>query len=253
MNIIVPIKMVPDLVEELSIDPSVAALDTAWLRLILNEFDDHAIEQAILLKERSGGQVTVIAPDAPDVDDALFTAAAKGADHLIKLTGETESLNSHAIARAMAATINTENPDLILTGVQAHNDLDGQVGPLLAEYLSMPYVGYVSGVKLENKMATVKKEYPGGLLAEFLVELPAVLGIQASDEPPRYVAFTKVRQAMQTAKIEAHEIGELDTSGGATVSRMFQPEVGERAEMLAGDAGEVATRLVEIMQEHGVL
>jgi len=253
MNIIVPIKMVPDLVEELSIDPSGAALDTAWMRLILNEFDDHAIEQAILLKERMGGQVTVIAPDAPDVDDALFTAAAKGADRLIKLTGETESLNSHAIARAMAAIVKLEIPDLILTGVQAHNDLDGQVGPLLAESLSMPYVGYVSGVKVENKMATVKKEYPGGLLAEFMVELPAVLGIQASDEPPRYVAFTKVRQAMQTAKIESYDIGVLDLSGSATVSRMFQPEVGERAEMLAGDAGEVATRLIEIMQEHDVL
>jgi electron transfer flavoprotein beta subunit len=253
MNIIVPIKMVPDLVEELSIDPSGAALDTAWMRLILNEFDDHAIEQAILLKERLGGQVTVIAPDAPDVDDALFTAAAKGADRLIKLTGDTESLNSHAIARAMSAIIKAETPDLILTGVQAHNDLDGQVGPLLAESLSMPYVGYVSGVKVENKMATVTKEYPGGLLAEFMVELPAVLGIQASDEPPRYVAFTKVRQAMQTASIEEHDIGELDISGGVTVSRMFQPEVGERAEMLAGDAGEVATRLIEIMQEHDVL
>jgi electron transfer flavoprotein beta subunit len=253
MNIIVPIKMVPDLVEELSIDPSGAALDTAWLRLILNEFDDHAIEQAILLKERLGGQVTVIAPDAPDVDDALFTAAAKGADRLIKLTGDTQSLNSHAIARAMAVVIKAEIPDLILTGVQAHNDLDGQVGPLLAESLSMPYVGYVSAVKVENKMATVKKEYPGGLLAEFLVELPAVLGIQASDEPPRYVAFTKVRQAMQTAKIEEQVIGKSNLSGSATVSRMFQPEVGERAEMLAGDAGEVATRLIEIMQEHGVL
>ena len=253
MNIIVPIKMVPDLVEELSIDPSGAALDTAWMRLILNEFDDHAIEQAILLKERMGGQVTVIAPDAPDVDDALFTAAAKGADRLIKLTGETESLNSHAIAQAMAAIVKMEIPDLILTGVQAHNDLDGQVGPLLAESLSMPYVGYVSGVKIENKMATAKKEYPGGLLAEFMVELPAVLGIQASDEPPRYVAFTKVRQAMQTAKIESHDIGVLDLSGSATISRMFQPEVGERAEMLAGDAGEVATRLIEIMQEHDVL
>jgi electron transfer flavoprotein beta subunit len=253
MNIIVPVKMVPDLVEELSIDPSGAALDTAWMRLILNEFDDHAIEQAILLKERLGGQVTVIAPDAPDVDDALFTAAAKGADRLIKLTGDTESLNSHAIARAMAAIIKTEIPDLVLTGVQAHNDLDGQVGPLLAESLSMPYVGYVSGVKIEHTMATVTKEYPGGLLAEFLVELPAVLGIQASDEPPRYVAFTKVRQAMGTAKIEEQDIGVLDVSGSATVSRMFQPEVGERAEMLAGDAGEVATRLIEIMQEHGVL
>jgi electron transfer flavoprotein beta subunit len=253
MNIIVPIKMVPDLVEELSIDPSGAALDTAWMRLILNEFDDHAIEQAILLKERLGGGVIAIAPDAPDVDDALFTAAAKGADRLIKLTGETESLNSHAIARAMAATVKAESPDLILTGVQAHNDLDGQVGPLLAESLSMPYIGYVSGVKIENQMATVTKEYPGGLLAEFMVELPAVLGIQASDEPPRYVAFSKVRQAMQTAHIEEQDIGELDLSGSLTVSRMFQPEVGERAEMLEGNAGEVATRLIEIMQEHDVL
>lgn len=253
MKIIVPIKMVPDLVEELSIDPSGAALDTAWMRLILNEFDDHAIEQAILLKERAGGHITVIAPDAPDVDDALFTAAAKGADRLIKLTGETESLDSHAIARAMAAIIKTEIPDLILTGVQAHNDLDGQVGPLLAETLSLPYVGYISAVKVENKMATVTKEYPGGLLAEFLVELPAVLGIQASDEPPRYVAFSKVRQATQTASIEEQDIGELDTSGGLTVSRMYQPEASERAEMLTGDADEVATRLIEIMQEHDVL
>jgi len=253
MNIIVPIKMVPDLVEELSIDSSGAALDTAWMRLILNEFDDHAIEQAILLKERVGGGVTVIAPDAPDVDDALFTAAAKGADRLIKLTGETESLNSHATARAMATIVKTETPNLILTGVQAHNDLDGQVGPLLAEYLSVPYVGYVSGVKIENTMATVTKEYPGGLLAEFLVELPAVLGIQASDEPPRYVAFSKVRQAMQTAHIEEQDIGALDLGGSLTVSRMFQPEVGARAEMIEGQPEEIATRLIEIMQEHDVL
>jgi electron transfer flavoprotein beta subunit len=253
MNIIVPIKMVPDLVEELSIDPSGNALDTTWMRLILNEFDDHAIEQTILLKERVGGQVTVIAPDSPDVDDALFTAAAKGADRLIKLTGESESLNSHAIAQAMAAIIKAEIPDLILTGVQAHNDLDGQVGPLLAELLSIPYVGYISAVKVENAMATVTKEYPGGLLAEFLVELPAVLGIQASDEPPRYVAFTKVRQAMQSAQIEEQDIGELDLSGDLDISRMFQPEVGERAEMLAGDADEIITKLIEIMQEHDVL
>jgi electron transfer flavoprotein beta subunit len=102
-------------------------------------------------------------------------------------------------------------------------------------------------------MATVTKEYPGGLLGEFLVELPAVLGIQASDEPPRYVAFTKVRQAMQTASIEEQDIGELDVSGGLSVSRMFQPEVGERAEILAGDADEISSRLIEIMQEHDVL
>ncbi|GAB4504621.1 MAG: electron transfer flavoprotein subunit beta/FixA family protein [Anaerolineales bacterium] len=253
MNIIVPVKMVPDLVEEISIEASGAALDTAWMRLILNEFDDHAIEQAILLKERLGGRVTVIAPAAPDVEEALFTAAARGADRLIKLTGETESLNSHALARALAEIIRAESPDLVLTGVQAHNDLDGQIGPLLAEYLSLPYIGYVSGVQIAEKKATIRKEYPGGLLAEFAVELPAVLGIQASDEPPRYVAFTKVRQAMQAAIIEEQDIGVINSSGSPGVSRMFQPEVSERAEILEGQPEEIAARLIGILQEHGVL
>jgi electron transfer flavoprotein beta subunit len=84
MNLVVPIKMVPDLVEELVIDASGARLDPDALRLRLNEFDDHAIEQAILLKEKGAGTVTVVAPDIEGVDDALFTAAAKGADRLIK-------------------------------------------------------------------------------------------------------------------------------------------------------------------------
>src|SRR4030065_1490904 len=100
MKIVVPVKFVPDLVEELTIDPSGTALDTSWLRLIINEFDDHAIEQAILLKERSSGHVTIITLDAEEVDDMLFAAAAKGADKLIKLVGNFESvINNHALAR----------------------------------------------------------------------------------------------------------------------------------------------------------
>jgi electron transfer flavoprotein beta subunit len=84
------------------------------------------------------------------------------------------------------------------------------------------------------------------------VSLPAVLGIQAAEEPPRYVAISKIRQAMKTVTIEEQEAGELDPSGGLTVSRMFQPEVGERATMIEGDEEEIATRLVEIFQEAGV-
>ena len=88
MKIVVPINLVPDLVEELTIDNSGTALDMTWLRLIINEFDDHAIEQAILLKERSEGQITVLAPDVEGVDDMLFTATAKGADQVIKIVGD---------------------------------------------------------------------------------------------------------------------------------------------------------------------
>jgi len=253
MKIVVPIKLVPDLVEELEIDETGTALDTTWLRLIINEFDDHAVEQAIILKERSGGHVTIVAPEAEGVDDVLFAGAAKGADRLIKLTGDLEGANNHALARALAPLIKELQPDLVLTGVQAHNDLDGSLGPLLAEYLGMPYVGYVAGVTAGDGTCTVRKEYPGGLTAEMEVRLPAVLGIQVAEQPPRYVAISKIRQAMQTASIEEREVAELDPSGGPTVSRMFQPEVAERAIMLEGDEEEIADKLIEIFKELGVL
>jgi len=253
MKIIVPVKLVPDLVEELTIDPSGVALDTTWLRLIINEFDDHAVEEAILLKERGGGQVIVSTIEADGADDFLFTAAAKGADQLIKLTGDFTNLNNHALARAYADILKETSPDLVLTGVQAHNDLDGSVGPLLAEFLGLPFVGYVSGITPANDSVIVRKEYPGGLLAEIEVKLPAVLGIQAAEQPPRYVAYSKIRQVMGTAKIEERPISDLNLDGGVIVSRMFQPEAAERAEMIDGDADTVSDKIVGIFKEAGVL
>ena len=254
MNIVVPIKLVPDLVEELSIDASGTALDTTWMRLIINEFEDHAIEQAMLLKERYGGQVTVIAIDAEGIDDMLYTAAAKGVDRLIKLTGDLEGgLNNHALGRVLKPVVKDLQPDLVLTGVQAHNDLDGPTGPLLAEQLGIPYIGYVAGVKVDGGKITLRKEYPGGLVAEMELTLPAVLGIQAAETPPRYVPISKVRQAMKTASIEEQSMAELDLSGGPSVGRMFQPEAAERATMIEGSTDEIAARIIEILKEQGVL
>ncbi len=254
MNIVILAKLVPDLVEELNIDPGGSSLDMAWLRLIINEFDDHAIEQGILLKEHLGGTVTVVAPDAEGVDDVLFTAAAKGADKLVKIVGDfQDGLNNHALARAAKEAIQSLHPDLVLTGVQANNDLDGPVGPLLAEYLGMPYVGYVSGLSVGGGKAVAHKEYPGGLAAEMEVTLPAVLGIQAAEQPPRYVAVSKVRMAMKTASISEESAGGLDPSGGANVERMFKPETGEHATMLTGAPEEVSEQLVAIFKELGIL
>jgi electron transfer flavoprotein beta subunit len=253
MKIVVPIKFVPDLVEELAIDPGGTALDTTWLRLIINEFDDHAVEQAILLKEHAGGQVTVMTIESEGADDFLFACAAKGADQLIKLTGDFSGANNHALARTYAGLLKGLQPDLILTGVQAHNDLDGSVGPLLAEYMGLPYVGYVAGLTVSGDKVVARKEYSGGLVAEVEVKLPAVIGIQASEQPPRYIAYSKIRQVMGTAKIEENPISDLDASGGTAVSRMFLPEVAERATMIEGGADEVADKLVGIFKELGTL
>jgi len=230
MKIVVPVKLIPDLVEDLIIDESGAALDTTWMRLILNEFDDHAIEQGILLKERHGGEVIVIAPDVEDVDESLFNATARGADRVIKLAGEFDLMAGNRVLAGMfAEVIRSLEPDLVLTGVQAHDDLDGQLGPVLAEYLGFPYIGYIAGVA------------------------SPVLGIQAADEPPRYVAFSKIRQAAKKTEIEEQLASVEEPGEGVRVGRLFQPEVGEGAEMLAGEVDTVVARLIEIFSENGIL
>ena len=254
MNIAVLTKLVPDLVDELSIDASGAKLDTSFARFVVNELDDHAIEEAILLKERVGGQVMIIAADDEGVDDVLFTAAAKGADRLVKLAGiSAAETGNHTLARLFADAVSELKPDLVLTGVQAHNDLDGSIGSLVAGILSLPYLGYVSGIALQDGRFTLRKEFPGGVIGEFAVDSPVVLGIQAAEQPPRYVAVSKVRQAMKSASIEERSTAVPETTAEPHINRMFKPEAAQHAAMLSGSPDEVASKLVEIFKEVGVI
>jgi electron transfer flavoprotein beta subunit len=251
MNIVVLIKLVPDLVEELEIDTDGKSLDTTFMRKIINEPDEHALEQALLLKEKTGGTVTVIGPGVEDMDDVLFTAAAKGADRQIKLTGDLETLDNHQMAQVFASKVQEHSPDLILTGVQAHNDLDGALGPLLAAHLDLPYVGYVAGVETGEGSCTVRKEFAGGLIGELEVGYPAVLGIQSAESPPRYIAVSKVRRAMKTITLVEQPAAGVEVDTGMVISRMYQPEGGEQAEMIEGDLDQIADRLAQLLKEAG--
>ncbi|HEX7598717.1 MAG TPA: electron transfer flavoprotein subunit beta [Polyangia bacterium] len=253
MKIFVPVQFVPDLVEELVIDASGDRLDPYSIRWKLNEFDEHAVEQAILLKEKFGGQVTVLAPDFEGADDALYAAAAKGADRLVKLCANFEGgANTHALAHLFLPSIQQGQPDLVLTGVQAINSLDGAVGGILAGLLDWPYVGYVSSVAPSGKAVLVQKDFPGGLTAQVEVQLPAVLGIQAAETPPRYVPISKVRLAMKASKIEEQE-GELEPAGGLAAERLFPPVAAAHATMLEGDVEQVADQIVSILREQGLV
>jgi electron transfer flavoprotein beta subunit len=173
---------------------------------------------------------------------------------LVKLAGDFEnSSNNHSMARVFAAVLKGLQPDLVLTGVQAHNQNDGALGPLLAEELGLPYIGYVAGVNIEGSKAVVRKEYPGGLTAEMEVNLPALLGIQTPDTPPRYVPISKIRQVMKTSKIQELEASEFDLNGGLPASRMYVPQVTSRATMIEGDVHQVAAKLVAIFKEQGLI
>jgi electron transfer flavoprotein beta subunit len=254
MNIVVPVKMVPDPVEDLEVDSTGCALDRSFLKLKLNEFDEHALEEALLLKAKHGGTVTVIALDTGEVEEALFTCLAKGADRAIKIMGEFEGgVSSHGAAAALTAVLRSLPHDLVLTGVQAADDRDGQVGILLASALDVPHVSVVSGVELApgEKAALVRQEYSGGVMAELEVDLPAVLGIQAAREAPRYAPVSKVRQVMKTQKIEEVAAPSVEVGAGSTVRRLAKPEAGGRAEILEGSADEVADRLLALLKDRG--
>ena len=254
MNIIVPVKQVPDLVEELEINSEGTDLERDMLKYKMNEWDESALEEALQLKELHGGTVTALALATGDVDEMLYTCVARGADRVVKIVGDFEEHHdSHTAARALAAVIRERPYDLILTGVQAADDLDGQVGVLLATYLGIPHISVVSGIEVEplTRTATVHQEYAGGIMATFEIDLPTVLGVQASRAIPRYAPVSRVRQAMKTAQIEEVE-ATTPAGAGISVRRMFKPESTEHAEMLEGDADEIVNRVIEILRERGI-
>ena len=246
MKILVLLKLVPDLVEDLEVDDSGTALDAEYIKLKLNEFDDHALEEALLLKESDGAEVVAMAVDSEDADKLLFTALAKGADRAIKLIG-AEPRDSHQLARIFANAIPGEGFDLIMTGVQSVDDRDGQLGPILATYLGIPCMSVVTGVQLSGRSITINKEYSGGLMAEFEVDTPAVLGVQAARQTPRYVPVSKIRQIQQTTSIETMDAGDPGPGAGTGISSMSRPEKGAGAKMLNS-----VDELLEVLKQVGV-
>ena len=254
MNIVVPIKQIPNLTDELEINGEGTNLDHDALQYVLNEFDEHAIEEAVLTKEAASGSVTVIGVDTTgELDGALHTALAKGADKAMKITGDyARGTDSHTQARLLADAIAGLSPDLVLTGVQAADDRDGQIGPLMAAHLSLPYVGVVTGVAVKDGKAIVHKEYAGGVMAEFEVALPMVVGVQAAHQPPRYAPVSRIRQIAKTAHIEGIA-GQATPGAGSTVRRMFKPESSGHAEMWEGGPDDVAQKIVALIAEKGLL
>jgi electron transfer flavoprotein beta subunit len=258
MNILVLLRMVPDVVEELELAADGRSLEQESLRMILSESDGHAVEEALLLKERHGGTVTALALDAPEVDDALFTALAKGVDRAVKITGLEPGLTTRGGAQILAQVMATAGllpADLVLTGTQAIDDLDGSIAPLIAHSLERPFVAIIVQVALapSGGAATVVKECPGGVRAEFEVQLPAVLGIQAAEKPPRYVPVAKVRAAAKSRKIECLPAPATLEPPLVEVLQMMKPVVTGHAEMLAGPDEEIASKICEILAERGLI
>jgi len=255
MRIVVAVKQIPDLVEELELTADGTDVDREFLKMVVNEFDDQALEEGLCLKEAGEAELVVVALDEPDVDQTLHAALAKGADAAIKLTGvPTGWIDAHRRAALLASWLSEQPFDLVLTGVQAADDFDGQLPGLLGAQLELPHVSVVVRVESVGGTAKVWQELAGGTVVVDEVRLPAVIGVQAARQAPRYVSISRIRQAQQSGGITEVEIQspELGMEQFA-LRRLVAPEAAGHAEMLAGGAGEVADRIVELLRAKGLV
>lgn len=255
MNILVVLRQLPDLIEPLEIGDGGSSIDFEDAPFLLNEYDEHALEQGLLLKEAAGGTVTAVAFDWGDVDNTLYSASAKGADRIVKIPWEDGHPPGPRTAAAMVAELaRAEAPGLVLTGAQAFDELTGNFAPLLAHELNWPYAGVLQGAQAGPEGAvTVYKEYSGARKARMTVRLPAVLGILTASRPPRYVPVSRVRAAMKSARFEECSPAVPEGADNPAVLELVPPETGGRAKMLEGGPEDIAAKLIELLEEKGVI
>jgi electron transfer flavoprotein beta subunit len=245
-------KAVPDLVEEIEPTPDETGIDREYLTFVLNEWDAQALEEALLVKDATGAEVVAVGlADDPDIDQALYTAIAKGADAAVKITGGGTQTATRAAL--FAGYLASEPADLVITGVQAPDDLDGQLPPMLAAHLGLPHVSVVVGVEAADGGLTVRQEFAGGRLHELRVTTPAVIGVQAARQAPRYAPISRIRQATQAGGLREAEVTPAAVTPQPTVRRMYRPEKSGHAEMLTGTADEVASKIVDLLRERGLV
>ncbi len=197
MNVIVCMKQVPDTETLIKIKPDGSGIVTDEIKYVMNPYCEFAVEEALRIKEKFGGQAILVSMGPARTVESLRTGLAMGADRSIHLNDPAfEGSDAFTTAKALAETIKKESYDLILCGKQAVDDDMAQVGPSLAELLNIPHVTLITKLEIsaDKKKAKVEKEVDGG--KEVIeVSLPAVLTCQKGLNEPRYASLPGIMKA----------------------------------------------------------
>jgi electron transfer flavoprotein beta subunit len=247
VKIVVAVKQVAALGDEVEFTEDERDVDPDYLDFALNEWDTYATEEALRLCEASGdGEVVIVSVGDEDAEDAMRRCLAMGADRGIRIESE-ERLDPIQVARALAEVVQAESPDLVFAGVQSADAVQAATGTALAELLGLPRVAVVTKIELGDGKATVNRELEGGLVDVLEVETPALFTIQTGINEPRYATLRAIKQA-EEKEIDVRQPSDLGAPA-YEVTKMFVPPKGEGAEMLNGSAADVAQRIKEIVEE----
>jgi electron transfer flavoprotein beta subunit len=260
MDIIVCTKWMPDTSEaELAIDSDGKDIKRDGLDYDINDWDRFALEEAVRIKEKLGGKVTVVTVAPDDAEEMLRECLARGGDEAFNLWDESfEGSDGFGVARILAQFVKTRPHDLILTGTLAEDDGGGQVGGMLAAMLGIPSATLASKIEFKDGKLAFVQELEGGLYEAVEMDLPALVGVATGLNEPRFVSIRAVRKvaSVEIPVVDAGELG-LDeslvgTAGSRTlIEHVFLPPEGEGAEIITGSPEEAAARLAEILKEKG--
>jgi electron transfer flavoprotein beta subunit len=253
---------VPDTSEnEIELNSAGNDIERDELVYSINEPDNYAVEEALQIAARIGGNVTVATVGGEDDEEILRREMAMGANHGVLITDEAFSgSDARGIATILKAFVRKGNYDLILTGVQAE-DGGAQVGGMLAAMLDYPFASLVNSIEvLEGRKLKVSREIEGGNKEMNEIDLPCVLSIQTGINEPRYVGMRGIR-AVASVPIPTFGVSELGVDPGAVgqaaakVKRVdyFVPALGKGAEMLEGSREENVDKVLELLAAKGGL
>ena len=260
MEILVCVKRVPDTSEnEIEVNRDGTDIERDDLVYSVNEWDNYAVEEAIQIRDKVGGSITVVTVGDEEDEEIVRREMAMGADNGTLLSDDAfNGSDGKGIAAVLKAAVEKGNYDLILTGAQA-DDGAGQVGGMLAAMLEWPYASLVNLLEvIYDKKIKVGREIAGGNQEMNEIELPCVLSIQTGINEPRYVGIRGIRK-VASLDIPVYTAGDLgiaaDAVGesGARIKRLdyFVPDAGEGAEILEGDTDEIIDKLVELLKAKG--
>ncbi len=261
MKIAVCVKQVPDAGDRLRVAGDGKWIDEDELKLVINESDQYALEEGLKLAESSGGEVVAISLGPDRVQDALRKALALGAKRAVHLNDPAFSGgDAGATARALAAAIQREDFDLVLTGAQSDDLGYGSTGSIVAGILGWPHAWLVMGLEVEDGSAKVTREMESGMNEIFRVQLPAVIEVQAGLNHPRYASLKGIMQAKRKP-IDRPSPGDLGLAPeqlGSAGSRLeivdvSFPQAAGGAEIIEGDAASAAATLVEKLRQEGIV
>ena len=260
MEILVCVKRVPDTSEnEIQLDGAGNDIERDDLVYSINEWDNYAVEEALQIVDRVGGNVTVVTVGGEDDEEVLRREMAMGAKKAVLIADDTfEGSDAAGIARTLTAFIKQNHFDLILTGAQAEAG-GAQVGGMLAAMLDYPFASLVNSIEvLDGNKLKVSREIEGGNKEMNEIDLPCVLSIQTGINEPRYVGLRGIRQvaSVEIPTLDVAALG-LDANAvgkaAAKVERLdyFVPALGKGAEMLQGSQDEIADQVLELVKAKG--